>query len=171
MKKLFYLFAVVSMVFALASCGSSEPNDLPVSQSATATKSAQIIAAAGNTTQAEITFDKSDFAALQKYAKWVKSGTVETSSLISVKDITESDVELTNVKLSLAKNSKVSMNLPNITGNVDFKELDHLNFLQNVVNEVAKSGSSKVVLSYKTTNTITKPVTFAIKVDANFKFK
>ena len=48
--------------------------------------------------------------------------------------------------------------------------IDHLNFLQNVVNEIAKSGSSKVVLSYRTTNTITKPVTFSIKIDANFKF-
>ena len=70
----------------------------------------------------------------------------------------------------MARNSKVSMNLPNITKNVDFKEIDHLNFLQNVVNEIAKSGSSKVVLSYRTTNTITKPVTFSIKIDANFKF-
>ena len=169
MKKLFYLFTVVSMLVAFASC-SSEPNDLPAEQSASATKSAQIIAAGGNTTQTEITFDKSDFAALEKYAKWVKSGKIETSSIISVKDITESDVELTDVKLSLARNSKVSMNLPNITKNVDFKEIDHLNFLQNVVNEIAKSGSSKVVLSYRTTNTITKPVTFSIKIDANFKF-
>ena len=75
-------FAVVS------SCGDSKPGDLPASQNASATKSINIVAAAGNTTTTETVFTKADFAALEKYAKWVTSGEVLTTSEIAISEIT-----------------------------------------------------------------------------------
>lgn len=170
MKKLLTLFMILSVFAVVSSCGDSKPGDLPASQNASATKSINIVAAAGNTTTTETVFTKADFAALEKYAKWVTSGEVLTTSEIAISEITEENVELTNVRLYLASNTKTSLSLPNITGNKTFKELSQLNFLQHIINEVAKRGSSKVVLTYKTSNTITKPVDFAIKLDASFKF-
>lgn len=170
MKQFFSLLMVLSLILAISSC-SSKPDDLPVSQDASATKSTSIIAAAGNTTSSEITFSLSDFAALSKYAEWVEGGLVLTSSTISVSGITAGQaVELTNVNLSLASNSKTTIDLPTVTANVVFKDLPQLNFLQNVLNEVVNKGSSKVKLTYKTTNDITSPITFTIKIDGKFSF-
>lgn len=170
MKKLVSILMVISLVLTVFSC-SKKPNDLPVSQEASATKSISIIAAEGNTTTTDVIFNLSDFAALSKYEKWVESGLVQTTSVMTVSGITEGqNVELTNIKLSLASNSKVNLTLPNVTDNVTFKELPQLNFLQQVINEVIKKGSSKVYLSYKTTNDITSPVKFSIKIDGKFSF-
>lgn len=170
MKKLVSILMVISLVLTVSSC-SKKPNDLPVSQEASATKSINIIAAGGNTITTDLEFKLSDFAALSQYQKWVEGGLVQTTSVITVSGIAEGqDVELTNIKLSLASNSKVSLSLPNVTDNITFKELPQLNFLQQVINEAIKKGSSKVYVSYKTTNDITSPVNFAIKIDGKFSF-
>ena len=170
MRKILSIGVVLSLMVAFSSC-SSKPDDLPVSQNASATKSTSIIAAAGNTTSSEITFNLSDFAALSQYAKWVESALVQTTSVISVGGITSGQVvELTNVKLSLKSNTKTSLDLPMITANASFKELPQLNFLQKVLDEVVKKGASTVVLSYKTTNDIKMSVTFSMKIDGKFSF-
>ena len=170
MKRFLSIGVMLSLIVAFSSC-SSKPDDLPVSQNASATKSTSIIAAAGNTTSSEITFKLSDFSALSQYEKWVESGLVQTTSVISVGGITSGQVvELTNVKLSLKSNSKANLDLPTITANASFKELPQLNFLQKVLDEVVNKGASTVVLSYKATNDITTSVTFSMKIDGKFSF-
>ncbi|MDD4537127.1 MAG: hypothetical protein PHW81_08920 [Petrimonas sp.] len=170
MKRFLSIGVMLSLMVAFSSC-SSKPDDLPVSQNASATKSTSIIAAAGNTTSSEITFKLSDFSTLSKYVEWVESGLVQTTSVISVSGITSGQVvELTNVKLSLKSNSKTSLDLPTITANASFKELPQLNFLQKVLDEVVNKGISTVVLSYKATNDITTSVTFSMKIDGKFSF-
>lgn len=172
MKKLITLFAVFATVMMWTACGGSDkPDDLPVSQAATATKSTNIIAAAGNTAEAEIVFQLSDFAALSKYSKWVKSGLVQTTSSISVSQLAESqNIKLTEVRLYMASNSKINISLQDITNSITFKDLPQLNFLQNVINEVVSKGSSTLKLHYKTSADITSPVKFEIKLDGNFAF-
>lgn len=170
MKKFLSIGLVLSLIAAFSSC-SSKPDDLPVSQNASATKSISVIAAAGNTTSSEITFNLSDFAALSQYAKWVESALVQTTSAISVGGVTSGQVvELTNVKLSLKSNSKANLDLPTITANASFKELPQLNFLQKILDEVVNKGTSTVVLTYRATNDITTSVTFSMKIDGKFSF-
>ncbi|HCA99981.1 MAG TPA: hypothetical protein DEP22_08755, partial [Porphyromonadaceae bacterium] len=91
MRKILSIGVVLSLMVAFSSC-SSKPDDLPVSQNASATKSTSIIAAAGNTTSSEITFKLSDFSTLSKYVEWVESGLVQTTSVISVSGITSGQV-------------------------------------------------------------------------------
>lgn len=171
MKKLFYLLTIISIV-AFTSCD-SKPDDLPTSLNASATKSARIIAAAGSTTSAEIIFNKDDFEGLEKYSKWVKRGTIQTSSHLEVKNLPETatnELKLSNVSLSLVSNSKTKVDLPDIAGDQTLSEVKYLNFLQNVIDEVVNKGTSKVRLNYKSSADITSSAEFVIKIDSRFEF-
>lgn len=167
MKKLYSLLTILTIVFALSSCGDSKPDDLPVSIDATATKSLKLVASAGSETTLEMNFNKSDFAALEKYSKWVKKGEIQTTTFMQFSNVPEG-VELTDVKLALASNSKTSLNIGNVSGDLTLKELTQLNFLQHIINEVASKNSSTVRLTFKTANTITTPIDFSVKLDAKF---
>lgn len=169
MKKLYSLLMVLAMIVSFSACGDSKPDDLPVSIQASALKSLKLVASEGAETTLELTFNKSDFAALEKYEKWVNSGQVQTSTYIQFANVAEG-VELSNVKLSLASNSKTVLELGTVSNNDTLDDLPNLNFLQNVVNEVSGRGSSTLRLTFKTNSTIVTPVDFTIKLDAKFSF-
>lgn len=169
MKKLFYLLAIIPIV-AFTSCD-NKPDDLPTSLSATAEKSANIVATKGDITSKEIVFELKDFEGLEKYSKWVKRGTVQTTSDLKIENLPISnEIKLSNVSLSLASNSKTKVDLPDITGGHTFDEVKYLNFMQNVLNEVVGKGTSKVRLNYKAETDITNPAKFSIKIDSRFEF-
>lgn len=170
MKKLFTLCSILFISFLFVSCSSDKPDDLPISINATAQKSFTIIAAAGDETSKEVTFALSDFAALKDYMKYVESGSVETSSsYIEVKGNTE-NVELINVRLSMSRDSKKFIILEEVNSNKKYQGLSHLNFLQNIIDEMSSRDSSTVKLSYKANSNITLPVTITIYISSRFTF-
>lgn len=171
MKKFLSISTILLMAFFVASCGSSEPDDLPVSQNATASKSYEIVATANSTTTLRKTFTLNDFSAISSYVKFVKSAGVQSTSSITVSELpTGQTLELTNVKLHLANDSKKSITLPNITGNVVFNEVPQLTFLQTIMDEIVRRGSAEVVLTY-TPNVKVTTGKLTVKIDGNFKFQ
>ena len=152
-------------------CGSDKPDDLPESESASATKSFTLIASAGADSRSETTFSLSDFAAISEYVKYVSNAIIQTTSYVEVRGITASQtVELQNVTLSLKSDSKKKIVLPVIDSNEKFMELTQLTFLQEIMNEIYRKGSSTVMLTYTSTHYLTSPVTLAIKLDGKFTF-
>ncbi len=102
--------------------------------------------------------------------KYVESGSVETSSsYIEVKGNTE-NVELTNVRLSMSRDSKKFIILEDVNSNKKYQGLSHLNFLQNIIDEVSSRDSSTVKLSYKANSNINSPVTITIYISSSFRF-
>ena len=99
---------------------------MPASINATAEKSFTIIAAAGNETSQNVTFTIDDFDALKDYKKYIKSGVIQNSSYIEVKGI-DGDVELTNVKLSMNRDSKKNISLQD-NSNKNIKSCHNLLF-------------------------------------------
>lgn len=171
MKKLLSVLSVLSVVLFFAACGSDKPDDLPVSQTASASKAFSLVAAAGNTTTSKVTFNMSDFTAISKYVKYIQSVSVKNTSSIAVSGITAGqNVELTNVKLNLSSDSKNPISLSTITANAVYNDAAQLAFLQKVMEEVKRRGSSEVTLTYTSTNLMTSPVTMTLKIDANFQF-
>jgi hypothetical protein len=155
----------------VTACGSDKPDDLPASQNASASKSFTLIASAGAASRSEITFSLSDFAAISEYVKYVSNAIIQTSSYVEVTGITSSQaVELKDVTLSLKSDSKKKIVLPVIDSNERFMELTQLTFLQEIMNEIYRRGSSKLVLTYTSTHNLTSPVTLAIKLDGKFTF-
>lgn len=171
MRKFLSISTVLLMAFFVVSCGSSEPDDLPVSQNATASKSYEIVASANSTSTLKTTFNLNDFSAISSYVKFVKSAGVQSTSSYSVSGLpTGQSIELSNVKLYLANDSKKSITLPNITGNAVFNEVSQLAFLQSVMDEIVRRGSAEVVFTYTPNVTVTSGK-LTIKIDANFKFQ
>jgi len=171
MKKLISLLTVLSLIIGFTACSSDKPDDLPASQNASASKSFTLIASAGAASRSEITFSLSDFAAISEYVKYVSNAIIQTSSYVEVSGITASQaVELQNVTLSLKNDSKKKIVLPVINSNEKFMELTQLTFLQNIMDEIYRRGSSTVVLTYTSTHNLTSPVTLAIKLDGKFTF-
>ena len=171
MKKWISLLAVLTLMMGVTACGSDKPDDLPASQNASASKSFTLIASAGTASRSEITFSLSDFAAISEYVKYVSNAIIQTSSYVEVTGITSSQaVELKDVTLSLKSDSKKKIVLPVIDSNERFMELTQLTFLQEIMNEIYRRGSSKLVLTYTSTHNLTSPVTLAIKLDGKFTF-
>jgi hypothetical protein len=158
-------------MMGVTACGSDKPDDLPASQNASASKSFTLIASAGAASRSEISFSLSDFAAISEYVKYVSNAIIQTSSYVEVTGITSSQaVELKDVTLSLKSDSKKKIVLPVIDSNERFMELTQLTFLQEIMNEIYRRGSSKLVLTYTSTHNLTSPVTLAIKLDGKFTF-
>lgn len=172
MKKLLTLFAIISII-AFTSCGESRPDDLPVTMNVAATKTVATVANANAQTSAKLEFKLSDFEELNKYIKWVKNGTIQTtgSSIIIAKLPESADVKLTKVRLSLASNSKINVALPDISKNITFDELAYLNFLQKVMDETVARGNSVVNISFHSNMLISNPFEFTIKMSGRFDFK
>ena len=171
MKKWISLLAVLTLMMGVTACSSDKPDDLPASQNASASKSFTLIASAGAASRSEITFSLSDFAAISEYVKYVSNAIIQTSSYVEVTGITSSQaVELKDVTLSLKSDSKKKIVLPVIDSNERFMELTQLTFLQEIMNEIYRRGSSKLVLTYTSTHNLTSPVTLAIKLDGKFTF-
>ena len=171
MKKWISLLAVLTLMMGVTACSSDKPDDLPASQNASASKSFTLIASAGAASRSEISFSLSDFAAISEYVKYVSNAIIQTSSYVEVTGITSSQaVELKDVTLSLKSDSKKKIVLPVIDSNERFMELTQLTFLQEIMNEIYRRGSSKLVLTYTSTHNLTSPVTLAIKLDGKFTF-
>ena len=67
MKKLLFLSSLLSMaVFLFIACGDSRPDDLPVSKNATVSKSYEIRASAGSSSELEVKFTIDDFTAIKE---------------------------------------------------------------------------------------------------------
>src|SRR5690554_5301904 len=159
MKKWISLSAVLTLMMGVTACGSDKPDDLPASENASASKSFTLIASAGAASRSEITFSLSDFAAISEYVKYVSNAIIQTSSYVEVTGITSSQaVELKDVTLSLKSDSKKKIVLPVIDSNERFMELTQLTFLQEIMNEIYRRGSSKLVLTYTSTHNLTSPV-------------
>ena len=167
MKKFLILSSVLLLSLIFHSCSSDKPDNLPVSINATAEKTFTIIAAAGSVTSQNVTFTIDDFAALKDYKKYVESGLIQTSSYIEVKGIT-GDEELTNVKLSMNRDSKKNITLQDINSNKKYQELPQLTFLQFIIDEIATRDSSTIKLEYKANSNIKSPVTITIYLNSRF---
>lgn len=171
MKKFLSILSILSVMMFLASCGSDTPDNLPVSMKATASKDFTMVAAAGNTSSAKVTFSMSDFTAISQYVKYVQSASVKNTSSIDITKITTGqNVELTGVKLELTSDSKKSITLPTITANATYNDASQLAFLQQVMDEIRRKGSSEIKLTYTSTNLMTTPVTMTLKIEAEFTF-
>lgn len=169
MKKIFSLSAILFISFIFFRCGSDKPDDLPVSIKANAEKSFIITAQSGDVTSKTITFSLDDFAALKDYKKFVESGEIQTNSYIEVKGVSE-DVELVNVKLSMNRDPKNNITLPNITKSEKFQGINELNFLDIIIKEIATRGTSTVKLEYKSNSSFSSPVTLSLYLDSVFSF-
>ena len=167
MKKLFILSSVLLLSSIFYSCSSDIPDDLPDNINANAEKSFTIIAAAGSETSQNVTFTIDDFDALKDYKKYIKSGVIQISSYIEVKGVA-GDVELTNVKLSMSRDSKKYIDLQDINSNKKHQELPQLTFLQFIIDEIATRDSSTIKLEYKSNSNITSPVTITIYLNSRF---
>lgn len=173
MKKIISLPIILMMLF-IASCDSDKPDNLPDSVSGTAKKSFVIISAAGTSPSQEIVFSLEDFSAISNYVKYVKQADVNASSFIEVTGITDAqDVNLTNVTLSLKSNSRTQLKLPEIDSNIKIlaDTSDKLTFLQNVMDEILRRGSSTVVLRYHSgTHMTNEDVLISMQFNSRFSF-
>lgn len=170
MKKLLSITLILATLILVSACGDDIPDNLPENKIASAEKTASMSVAANSSASTEITFTNRDFTGIQEFLNYIKDANVQTSSHISIQGITNQDVNLTNVKLTLKRDSKVTLSLPTITANDRFDELNHLNFLQAVLDEIVRRGSSTVVLDYKSSNDMQSPVTMKIRIDSRFHF-
>ena len=165
---IYFLVAVL-----LAACGDSRPDDLPVSKNATVSKSYEILASAGSSSELEVTFTINDFTAIKEYVKWIKKAEIQTNSFIEVSGITAGqEVELKNVELWLKRDSKKRLSLSTISENGKIEEniLTQLNFLQSLMDEIVRRGESTVVLKYVSTHTMDSSVFLKLSLDSRFTF-
>ena len=143
MKKLLFISSLLSLAVLLAACGDSRPDDLPVSKNATVSKSYEIRASAGSSSELEVKFTIDDFTAIKEYVKWIKKAEIQTNSFIEVSGITAGqEVELKNVELWLKRDSKKRLSLSTISENGKIEEniLTQLNFLQSLMDEIVRRG-------------------------------
>jgi len=172
MRKLISLLTVLSIIVGLTACGSDKPDDLPVSLDASATQSFTLIAASGTSQSPEATFKLSDFASITEYVKYIEKADVLSTSYFEFSGIPATDdVLLSNISLVLASNTKTNITLSDITSNrrINADIAANLNFLQAVMNEINRKGSSKVILKYTTSSHLTNPQTqFKIQLNARF---
>ncbi len=173
MKKLLFISSLLSLAVLLAACGDSRPDDLPVSKNATVSKSYEILASAGSSSELEVTFIINDFTAIKEYVKWIKKAEIQTNSFIEVSGITAGqEVELKNVELWLKRDSKKRLSLSTISENGKIEEniLTQLNFLQSLMDEIVRRGESTVVLKYVSTHTMDSSVFLKLSLDSRFTF-
>lgn len=168
MKKLIYLFSIIAVTVAFGSCSKSDSDHLP--KIANSRQTVQIRAYAGDQTQKELIFDLKDFAALEGLVKSVSSAEIQTNSYIEVTGVS-GDVQLTDVTLTMASNSRNTLKIDDITGNMKLNGMSHLTFLNHIVDELGKRRSPKVYLSYKAAKDISTPISFTIYLEAKFEFK
>lgn len=172
MKKLLSTLSILSILLVLNSCSDNRPDDLPVSRTATASKSFRLIAAAGNSAEGEVTFTLDDFAAIKEYAKWVKKGEAQASSFIQISGINASqEVELKNVTLTLERGNK-NISLDPITDNdkLEATNVTRLRFMQDILDDILRRGNSTVILKYESTYDVTNPIELTISLNSLFSF-
>ena len=172
MRKWIFFFTVISLLAGLSACGSDRPDDLPMSMNASATQSFKLITAAGTPQSPEVVFNLTDFTAIAQYVKYIEKVDVLATSYFEFTGIPTSDgVKLTNMSLTLASNSKTQIALPDITANekIAADTAAYLGFLQSVMDEIKRKGSSKVVLKYTSATDLLSPDTLC-KISLNAKF-
>lgn len=171
MKKLYSLLMILAMVATFSACSKEEKVALPKQVAATAAKMQEMDAIKGSSTSSEIVFTRDDFKELQEFKKYIKTGEIQSTSIIDVSKVKDG-AKFSDVKLTIkGSNPAAVLDLGEIDENVTFKGINHLNFLQKVVDEVAgRSGKSTLVLSYKVDEKGKEPSEMKIKLDAIFKF-
>lgn len=172
MKKLLSYFVAIGLVVGLAACGSDKPDDLPVSKESSASKSFSLIAAAGTNQSPDVTFNLSDFTSISKYVKYINNADVLPTSYFEIKGL-PAGVKLTNVKLSLASNSKKNVSFLNEISSdqkVNENAARELTFLQSVMDEIKTKGSSKVILNYTPSGDLKSDTKFIIQLNTKFSF-
>ena len=174
MKKWISLFTVLTLLVGVTACGSDKPDDLPVSLDASVSKSGSLLATAGAPQTVPVTFELSGFTSVTQYVKYINDADALATSYFEITGIgTSQEVNLTNVSLSLASDSKKSISLPDITKNERFTAdtSDRLRFMQFVVDEIKREGSSDVTFRYTpTTNMANVSNKFTLKMDVRFSF-
>lgn len=173
MKKLLSTFALLSIFILMGACSDNRPDDLPVSVDATASESFRIIIAAGNSADGKITFTLNDFSAISDYIKWVESGEAQASSFIQLSGITSAqEVELKDVTLSLERDSKKSLSLGTMTENdkLEASNVTRLRFMQDIMDDLLRRGTSTVILRYSSTHDITTPLKLDVTINSRFSF-
>ena len=169
MKKIFTLSAILSLSILFYSCGDDKPDNLPVSLTANAEKSFRIIASAGSETSLETTFTLDDFDAIEEFKRYVESGQINTSSYIEVNGVS-GGIELVNLKLSMTRDPSKVYNFRGPIQDEKFQTITELNFLQNIINELADRGSSTIKLDYKANTDVTAPVLVTLYLNSKFLF-
>ena len=169
MRKLTTILTLLVTAIVFTCCGSDRPDDLPVSRVYSAEKSFSVFAVQGATSRIAVEFKIDDFTGISEYKKYIESVLVQTNSYIELTGIS-GRVELTDVRLSLERDSKKSINLPDITENVKFQDLPRLTFLQNVMDEIDRRGSSTVVLEYKSSYDMETPAKLTLRINSQFNF-
>lgn len=173
MKRIFTLSAILSLSILFYSCGDDTPDNLPDRLTASAEKSVEIFGPAGGTTSIPITFTLNDFAGIQEFKNYVKSGRINTTtSFIEVTGVSEG-FELVNVKLSMTRGANKVYSFTGILQNEKFQDTDQVNFSQNIIDELvtSKSGSADIELEYKANTAITTPVVVKLHLNSTFSFK
>lgn len=173
MKKLLSTFVVLSIFILMGACSDNRPDDLPVSLDATASKSFRLIVAAGNSSEGKITFTLDDFSAIKDYIKWVERGEAQASSFIQLTGVTSAqEVELKDVTLSLERDSKKSLSLGTFTENdkLEASNVTRLRFMQDIMDDLLRRGSSTVMLKYTSIHDVTTPLTLVVTINSRFSF-
>ena len=174
MKKLHAFLTVLLLFIVLGACSDSRPDDLPVSRSASASKSFRLLATAGSTIKPDaVSFRISDFTAISDYAKWIKTAEVQATSFIEITGIDEEvDVELREVTLTSGRDARTRLSLGVISENnkIVASNVTRLTFLQKIMDEIIRHGSTTVELTCTTTHDITSPITITVNLNTNFAF-
>lgn len=171
MKKLYSLLMILAMVATFSACSKDDTPELPKQVASTAIKTQEMDAIKGSSSSSDIVFTRDDFNELNDFKKYVKSGKIQTTSIIDVSKIKDG-AKFSNVKLTIKGSNPVQvLNLGEIDENTSYKGIDELNFLQKVIDEVAgKNSKSTLELSYKVEERGTASSEMKIKLDAIFKF-
>lgn len=170
MKKLFYLFAVVSMVFAFTSCGGGGSSDnLPDSLTSSSSKTSKISAQADAPISAQpIVFTLNDFKEVAEFSKKLSSGSLLQGTQLSFSGLpTTSGFQLKNVILSLGKEK---YEIKTLDKNGDILTTDYYNFLQKVLNDVVNKKSATIMVE-GVSNTKIDDAELKVNIKADFKFK
>lgn len=174
MKKLRALLTVLSILFVLGACSDSRPDDLPVSRSGSASGSFRLLATAGSSIKPDpVSLRINDFTAIEDYVKWVNKADVQATSFIEIKGIgAGADVELREVTLTSGRDSRTSLSLGTLTANerIVASNVTRLTFLQKIMDEIVRHGSTTVELTCTTTHDITTPITISVNLNTNFSF-
>lgn len=175
MEKLLLIFTLFSLVLLLSNCESNKPEDLPLTVNGSTSMSFTLISAVGVQQSPVASINLKDFSGISEYVKYVKTGSVLATSFIEVKGLTAGqNVKLTNVSLEMASDRKKSLKLNDIESNTKIMAdtSDKLLFLQSIMDEILRRGSSSVVLKYTpTTNMVNENNKFTIRFNTQFKFE
>lgn len=175
MKKLGSVFTLLVAALLFTACSSDKPEDLPVTLNASTSQSFPLIAAAGSSQSPQVTFRLDNFTAVTEYVKYIEQAEVLSTSYIEVTGLTSTDeVELTAVSLALASDTSKHISLPLITSNQRFNAdtSTRLSFMQNIMDEINRRGSSKVVLQFTSTgNILNEDAHLTIHLNTRFSFE